>query len=50
MFGNHLFSLKEDRIARVRSQLAEAMIEIKPYYDLIEEDALKVTELLQALI
>lgn len=40
VFASHLFSYKDDRIPRVRCDLAEAMIELKPYYDLKEEDAI----------
>ena len=50
LFATHLFNLKEDKIIRVRCHLAESMIEIKPYYDLKEDDAIQVTELLQFLL
>ena len=46
LFANHLFNLKEDRIKEVRCHLAESLIEIKPYFDLKEDDAMTITELL----
>lgn len=50
VFSAHLFGYKDDKISRIRCHLAEAMIELKPYYDLHEENAILVTELLQTLL
>lgn len=47
IFSTHLMNLKEDRIPRVRSHLAESLIQLKPYYDLQEDDAIIITEMLQ---
>jgi len=46
LFSNHLFELKNDPIPRVRQDLAEVLIIIKPYYDRSEEEAFMITELL----
>ena len=50
VFSAHLFGYKDDKISRIRCHLAESMIELKPYYDLHEENAILVTELLQTLL
>jgi hypothetical protein len=42
--------MKVDPIPRIRQDLAQVMIIIKPYYDRSEEEAYIITELLHLLI
>lgn len=50
LFSETLLDMKLDPIPRIRQDLCESMIIIKPYYDRTEEEAYIITELLQHLI
>jgi hypothetical protein len=50
IFSDHLMGMHTDPIPRVRQDLAEALITIKPFFDRSEEEAYIITELLQTMI
>jgi hypothetical protein len=50
LFFENLLALNIDPIGKVRMHLALSMITIKPFFDRTEEDAMIITELLNALI
>lgn len=50
LFSDHLIGMHSDPIPRVRMDLAESLIIIKPFFDRSEEEAYIITELLQTMI
>jgi len=46
MFSEFCLAMHQDKIPKVRSHLANDLIKIKAYYDITEEDALLITEIL----
>jgi hypothetical protein len=46
LFSVQLLSMQTDKIPRIRQDLLEVLIVIKPYYDKTEEEAYIITELL----
>lgn len=50
LFSEKLLSMNEDPIPRIRQDLAEVLIVIKPYFDRTEHDAYIITELIQKMM